>query len=90
MQPPNRHAAHTVPSVRILSTDQMREIAAELERIAEPGISPVERTQVLTWAMTFAGAYFRTKSGALRRVFPKGVAAEHFRQYQKEKANAAA
>jgi hypothetical protein len=75
--------------VKIISLDNMRDIAAELERVAAPATSSHARAQVLAWAMQYAGAYYRTARGELRRVFPKGRAAEHFRAYEKEKAHAA-
>lgn len=85
----DRKRAKRIPSVRIISVEEMANVAAELERASAPGTPPLEVTQVLAWAMTYADAYFRTPTGQLRRVFPKGRTEIAFRQYEKEKAHAA-
>ncbi len=72
MQHKTRARASHTPSVRIVTVDEMRKIAAELERVSQPGTSAFTRLEVLQWAMSYSGAYFRTARGTLRRVFPKG------------------
>jgi len=75
--------------VKVISLEEMANIGEELKRVSEPGTPPAAQAQVLAWAMTYAGAYYRTRRGELRRVFPKGKAAECFREYEKESAHAA-
>lgn len=80
-------ATRTLPSVKIVTVEEMREVVSELERVGGDGVTPATRAAVIAWAAGYSEAYFRTRSGALRRMFPKGRAEVLFRQ--KEKAHAA-
>lgn len=67
--PPGPHPR----AVQIISTAEMENIREELVRVAKPGTDPMEQASVLTWALQYAGAYFRTPQGSLRRAFPKDM-----------------
>ena len=67
--PPGPH----LRAVQIISTAGMENIREELVRVAKTGTDPVEQAAVLTWALQYAGAYFRTPRGSLRRAFPKDM-----------------
>lgn len=60
-------------SVRIVSIAEMMQIRNELERVSRPGSTAIDQAAVLTLAMQFAGAYYKTGTGQLRRVFPRAT-----------------
>jgi len=62
-----------IPSVALITTAEMENIREELQRVSQPGTDPVEQASVLTWALQYAGAYFKTPRGSLRRAFPKDM-----------------
>jgi len=59
--------------VQLVTTAEMENIREELQRVSTPGTDPVEQASVLTWALQYAGAYFKTPRGSLRRAFPKDM-----------------
>lgn len=89
MRHKTRARATYKPSVRIVTVDEMRKIAAELERVSQPGTSAFARAEVLQWAMSYSDAYFRTARGTLRRVFPKGRLEVPLAANEKEQADVA-
>ena len=54
-----------------------------------PAVSAFEKAQVVNWAMTYSDAYFRTRKGALRRVFPKGRLEVPFAANEEEQTDVA-
>jgi hypothetical protein len=62
-----------IPGVALITTAEMENIREELQRVSQPGTDPVEQASVLTWALQYAGAYFKTPRGSLRRAFPKDM-----------------
>jgi hypothetical protein len=77
--------------VRIVSIAEMMEIRNQLERVSRPGTDPLRQAAVLTLAMQYMGAYYKTGKGTLRRVFPKASESVLFegvgRPIQKERAH---
>lgn len=69
-------ANRKVPSVRIVSLGELKRISAELHRIERPSVTMSDRAAVISWAAGYADCYFRTRTGALRRVFPKAGGAD--------------
>ena len=59
--------------VQIITTAEMENIREELQRVAKQGTDPVEQASVVTWALQYANAYFKTPQGSLRRAFPKNM-----------------
>jgi hypothetical protein len=59
--------------VALITTAEMENIREQLQRDSQPGTDPVEQASVLTWALQYAGAYFKTPRGSLRRAFPKDM-----------------
>jgi hypothetical protein len=75
--------------VRIVSIAEMMQIRNELERVSRPGTSPVDQAAVLTLAMQFAGTYYKTGKGQLRRTFPKATEVVLFHGVPQSKSGAA-
>ena len=89
MRHKTRARASYTPSVRIVTVAEMANMAAELRRVSAPGVPALEKAQVVNWAMTYSDAYFRTRKGNLRRVFPKGRLEVPFAANEEEQADAA-
>ena len=89
MRHKTRSRSSHVPTVRIVTVADMANIAAELRRVSAPGVSAVEKAQVVNWAMTYSDAYFRTRKGNLRRVLPKGRLEVPIAVNEEEKADGA-
>lgn len=68
----NRPVTRGATRVTIVPLETLAQIREELERVSAPGVNVFEKAAVVSWAAQFADAYFYTRKGALRRVFPKG------------------
>lgn len=68
-----RNTSNGGARLRIVSAAELMLIREQLEQVSRPGTDPLKQAAVLTWAMQYQGAYFHTRGGGLRRVFPKAT-----------------